>query len=251
MPRIEHTLFPSVDGDGSDLPVRGVTISDWQLGRVHLPPLDQVIFPDLDAPVVAEEADLAALKRQRERDQQHAAVLDEARKRGFAQGYAEGLEQGRAEGLEQARAAAQAERTELEAELRAVLGSLARAREELLVSVELDLAEIVLTLAGELGGGALEVEPARVVELARQGMNLLAESDTITLRAAAGPAALLRGAQAALVAETGAAALRVAEDPGLETTGCVVESELARVDLRVSQRLKAARDLLTKSRGEG
>ncbi len=252
MPQIRRTSFRSIDTAPSDTSRQPeLTIADWQLGSVEPPGLGPVIFGDIDRPSGVGE--LEHLEQQLE---QAAAVkaeetLTAARKKGFAQGYSEGLEEGKAEGAARGLAAAQEEVDELRESLRASVESLARAREELLASMELDLSEIVLNLAAELAAGALEVEPERIVELARSGMRLLAESDTVNLRAASGPAALLREAAESLEAGTGGAQISVSEDPGLEITGCVVESELARVDMRISQRLAAARDLLKRTRGEG
>jgi flagellar assembly protein FliH len=249
MIRVETNRFPAVDEVAT--PSGAVIVTEWEVGAVCLPSLDRAVFPDLDISAVPDVRDHADPERQLELDRRLAAVTSEARKHGLESGYAEGFAQGTAEGLRQGRATAESERAALVADLRAALTALAGARNELLVTLELDMAEVTLALAAELAGGAIDAEPGRVVELARQGVSLLAESDSIVLRAAPGPAALLREAQAALGEMTTTAAVRVVEDPDLETTGCVVESELARVDQRVSHRLKAARGLITKSRGEG
>lgn len=251
MPRIRQTSFLGIDAAPATDRERELTIVDWQLGAVQPPGLSRVLFDDLDQPSGEGER-----RRVEHRFEQESALrleqeLATARKKGFAQGYTEGLEEGKTEGASRGLAAAQGELEAHRTTVRETVESLSRAREELLTTLELDLSEIVLTLASELAAGAVEAEPERVVELARQGMSLLAESDTINLRAAPAPAALLREAVDKLKAGTAVTEISVSEDPGLEAAGCIVESELARIDLRVSQRLVAARDLLSRTRGEG
>lgn len=213
-----------------------------------------VIFPCLDGEQRDESESKSRrareLRLERELAEKAETVMAEAREQGREQGHAEGLSQGQVEGLEQGRAQAEEELKSLQESLNGIITSLTNARAELSAALELDIAEVVLALAGQLAGGAITVEPERIVELARQGLDLVAESDVITIKAAAGPASLLREEQEALSSSANVASLRIVEDPSLEPEGCTVESELGRVDLRVSQRLESARDLLNLVRNE-
>lgn len=246
LPEVRPLAFESIDSP-SPTPLPDPrsphpTPQPWTPEPAHPPATDEVLFPDLDRGNEDEGA-------QRERDELLAAELKGARERGWAQGHAEGFEQGRAEGLERGRVAAGEELEAQGEQLRAAVESLTRARQELLGALELDLAEVALGLAAELAGGALELEPERVIELARQGVRLLVEADAITLRAAPATTAPLREAIAELAAGASASSVTVVEDPELAPGGCLVESELGRVDLRVSERLAPARKLLEKVRG--
>jgi flagellar biosynthesis/type III secretory pathway protein FliH len=241
MPMILPFAFPNARDAGPGR-ARGPAAA-WPANALPLEPVSPLVFPRVDsagqrAPAEPSSGDRAALEEAVAKSA--AEAMAKARTAGFEQGRAEGSAVGRAE--------AKREIEELRATLRGAIEALARSRDDVLAAAELDLAEIVLTLAGDLAAGAVSAEPARVVELARQGMGLLSESDAISIRAAARPAALLREEQAALVKAVNLSSLRIIEDPSLAPEGCVVESSLGRVDLRVSQRLQAARELLCSAR---
>ena len=257
MSAVRQMTFPKVELSQEEAaPARREPHSPWQAKPLKVEGAgSNVLFPDLDGNKQAPQSLLRRhkameQKREKELEQKVAAIMAEAQVKGREAGYQEGLAQGHAEGLEKGREQAQAELEELANALESALATLVNARQELVASMEMDLVESTVDLAGSLAGGALEVEPERVVELARQGMALLAESDQISIRAIPLQAALIREAQNSLAASLNVTSLRVVEDPSLETEGCVVESDLGRVDMRVSQRLQAARELLRTVRNE-
>lgn len=244
MPVVLPLEFPSVQGGAAAR--AQATAAPWLLDERPAQPVTPLVFPRIgpaspQGPAEAAQVDRAAIEAAIARDA--AEAMKKARTAGFEQGRAEGLAAGRAE------AAREVEK--LRATLQGALGALERSRLDVVTSAEQDLAEIVLQLAGDLAAGALSVEPARVIELARQGMGLLSESDAISIRAAAPLASVLREEQGALAKAVNLSSLRIIEDAALAPEGCVVESTLGRVDLRVSQRLQAARDLLRSARDGG
>lgn len=233
--------FPRIEAPPQAEPAsQEASLASWVVGRVEAPRLAAAPFASLD------------LRPGNEPDAGKIARIEEAaRAEGLAAGKAEGLAAGKAEGLKKGRAEARAEVEAAKAALAAATESLVRARAQIAEGLELDMAEIALGLAAALAGGALAVEPARVAELARQAVSILAEADSITLRASEDVAPFLREASASLQAAGAGQTVTVAVDPALEAGGCVVESDLARVDLRVSQRIAEARELVASARGEG
>lgn len=256
MPSVTQALFERVDDpERAKKPAEEAhPLHVFRPRPLTLQSSSPMIFPSLDSGPQVESGVQRRKARELKREQELAAraeaTMAEARDRGREEGYAEGLSQGQAEGLEQGRAQAAEELKNLTEMLQTVLQSLTNARQELSTSLELDLSEMVLLLAGQLAAGAVTIDPERIVELARQGLNLVAESDVVTIRAATGPVALLREAHGALQTAANVESLRIVEDPTLEPDGCIVESEMGRVDMRVSQRLEAARDLLNSVRNE-
>lgn len=255
MARVVPMAFPVVEAQSPQKePSRPKPLLPWETRSVQLKSQSKPLFPDTNG---ARHDDRRQQRRQEIEAQQEqelaekvATAVAEGHEQGHEQGREQGHEQGYAEGLEQGQAAAQQEVDQLKATLRGAIEVLTSSREEMLSALETDLAELVLILASQLAGGAIDVEPARIVELARQGMHLLAESDSLTIRAASTTSALLREEQNGLSTALNTSSLRIVEDPTLEPEGCIVESELGRVDLRVSQRLQAARDLLSSVRNE-
>lgn len=254
MARVVPLAFPVVEDQQHHREKRPEPLLPWAVQSMQIESSTNQPFPDADGSRLEEQRrrQLRELEERREKEltDQAEAVMAAAQKEGKELGYAEGREQGYAEGLEAGHSEAPLEVEQLKETLRATLEALTQARETTFAAVETDLAEIVVTLAGQLAAGAIDVEPSRVIELARQGMNLLADSDAMTIRAAEAPAALLREEQQALATALNVSSLRIVEDPTLTPEGCVVESELGRVDLRISQRLQAARDLLASVRNE-
>ncbi len=255
MALIVKSAFPNLEELDREVPTRPDPLAVFSPTPIQLRGSDSGgLFPDLDGHRVDEGRHLRrqALEQRRadELAEKVARALEEARQQGLEEGRTAGFEEGRAEGVEQGHSDASKEAELLRAQLVAAVESLTRAREELTASLEIDQAEVALRLAGELAAGAIDVEPERIVELARQGTQMLAESDTIAIRAAVGPAVLLREAQASLAQAVNISSLRIVEDPSLDPNGCIVESDFGRVDLRVSQRLATARELLKSLRNE-
>jgi flagellar assembly protein FliH len=222
----------------------------WQAQPLSVPQARAAVFPDRDQRDVPEDQGVPQphrreLEQARAECQQQCEELRlEAQQQGHSEGFQAGKAEGRELGLAEGRAAAQAELDQVRTELQSALAALIEARQRMLLDLELDLSELVILLAGELAGGAVEAEPERVVELARQALALLTEGEVITLRAAPGPAAVLRQAEETLAATVAGASLRIIDDGSLSPEGCLVECELGRVDQQVQQRLKAARDLV-------
>lgn len=224
---------PGSSGQESDL-------ASWVVGKVEQPALRLVPFVDLDEP------------EQEGPDPSHIAAIEEqARAAGREAGFATGMAEGRKEGLAQGRAAAGSELEAARALLAEATGQLAAARQALAEVHEADMAEIALRLAGEVAGGAIAVEPERVAALAREAVSLLADADSITLRVGVELLPIMQEAVESLENLSGAASVVVVGDQTLDGGACIVESDLARVDLRVEQRLGSARELLASARGEG
>lgn len=136
------------------------------------------------------------------------------------------------------RAAADAGRSEGLAAAAVALADIAAARERRLAGLERELAEVALAVARRVVGRALALEPALVVELAREALAPVRARREVALRIHPGDAPLLRTELPALAALLERApGLVVREDPSLRRGDVVVETEAGRVDARVAAQL--------------
>jgi flagellar biosynthesis/type III secretory pathway protein FliH len=154
-------------------------------------------------------------------------ILAEAREQAqalFAQARAQGFEEGRTAG--QAAAAT---------ELVAKTTELARAR----AAAQADLARLAVRIAEKILARALALDPALVVDLCAAALAGLAGDRSIVLRVHPEDVALVEAARERLRGVGAAGELAVRSDPTIGRGGCVVESELGRVDGRLEAQLAA------------
>lgn len=166
-----------------------------------------------EADELLEQARSEAVRLVAEADRQAEAVLQAAR--------AEGFEAGRAEAA-------------------GLLAAAVLARDRALAGLEGGVVDLALEVARKLVGRQLEAAPQLAVELAaaalgrargaRAAVLRVAPTDLATLAEATGPLARLLG-------EGGG--LRLEADEAIEPGGCVVESDLGRVDARLETGLRA------------
>lgn len=154
-----------------------------------------------------------------------------------AQAHAEGEAAGRAEGLAQA----QAELAPVLASLAEAIQSLEAAREELAETLTRQAADVALALGEQLVAAALELEPQRVIDIARGALRRLADRHRVTILVNPSDLELMGDAVASLQSELGGIEhLDVQADRRVER-GAVVQTEYGEVDASIATQLAGAR----------
>lgn len=179
-------------------------------------------LPEVSGPVV----ELADARRREDNELRHAQQQAEAR------GYQAGMERAQAE--IRAQLGAIEERVQ---RLDAVLSLMARPLETLDAEVERELVELALAVGKQLARRELRAEPAQIIAIVREALAQLPlaarevrvhlhpeDAQTVRERLAAG---------------TGERAWSVVEDPTLTRGGCIVQSEMSRIDARMESRIAA------------
>jgi len=116
-------------------------------------------------------------------------------------------------------------------------------REQQFAEAESRLVELALLVARRVIARELSVDPGIVVGLVREGIAALGERDRLVVRVGT----FFRDTREELQQKLGGAKLRceVVVDPSLGRSGCVVETDLGRVDESVETRLSNLIDALT------
>ena len=168
-----------------------------------------------------------------------AAVVDAARREAEAlraqavqDGHAEGLRLGREE-------AAVALAPAIEA-LRAALGEVAAARDEIAASAETRAAELAVAIAEKILVGALDVQPARVVDVVRGALRGLLDSERIVVCVHPDDVELVRSAGPQLAE----AHVEIHGEQRVPRGGALVRTSVGEIDARVGAKLDAVRDLV-------
>lgn len=176
-------------------------------------------LPDFGGDRPMSVADLQALQQ---------AAYDEGLELGRKAGHDEGLRRG----TEDARRRAEP----LLRELRSVLAALAQPLEALDDEIEQALAGLAMAVARQLVRRELRVDPGQVVATVRQAVSALPSSQrTVHVRLHPEDRALVREA----LAVDGESGWKLIADPVVERGGCVVETEVSRVDATIESRLNA------------
>jgi flagellar assembly protein FliH len=157
-----------------------------------------------------------------------------------AQARAKGEAAGRAEGLAQARADIDAALAGLADAVR----SLERVREELIETLTRQAADIGLALGDQIVAAALEIEPERVIDIARGALRRLADRHRVTILVNPSDLELMGEAITSLQTELGGIEhLDVQADRRVER-GTVVQTEFGEVDASVATQLASARAIV-------
>jgi flagellar biosynthesis/type III secretory pathway protein FliH len=193
-------------------------------------------FDALEAPVpvaAVSGADLAAGVLQRAQDE--AATLR-------ATARSEGFEQGRAEAAEALAPALQA----LEAAAAAVHAERLAASERL----EAHAVDLALFLAEKVLGGALAVEPERVVEAVRGALRAVVERERVTVLVNPADLDLVRDAMDGLRATLGGIEhCEVQAERRVTRGGAILRTQDGDVDARVETKLQRAREVVESALG--
>jgi len=145
--------------------------------------------------------------------------------------------------LEAARIAADAERDGRDAgvalgrtELARILLDAGRARDGATAAAEREVQQLALVAAGRIVGETMAVAPDRIAAIVRDVLTRARRARLVEIRVHPDDAATLQRAPLEGV--------RVIGDPEITRGGCVVSSELGRIDARVEVQLAAMAELL-------
>jgi flagellar assembly protein FliH len=158
-----------------------------------------------------------------------------------AQARTQGEAEGRAAGLQAARAEVD---TALEA-MAAALAELERVREELMSELEHDAAELALRLSEQVLAGTIDVEPERVLDVARNALRRVTERRHIVLVVNPADLEVLSDSVATLKAELGGIeACDVQSDRRVGRGGVILRTDAGEIDARIESGLERARDVV-------
>lgn len=159
---------------------------------------------------------------------------DQGYKKGQLEGHAEGYQRGFAEGLNSGRDEALLRVQKLEQ----ILNTLSRPLAALDKSVEEELAALAIDIARQLVRRELRAAPGEIVAVVREAVGLLpVASAGVQVRLHPEDARLIR--EVLSLGPEDQPVWRIIEDQALTRGGCVVNSELSRIDATVEKRLGA------------
>jgi flagellar assembly protein FliH len=160
-------------------------------------------------------------------------VRTQARQAGEAEGRAEGL------------AAVRAEAEPALHALAAATQALEQARLTMAEALEAQAAELGLRIAEQIVAAELELEPERVIDIARGALRRLAERDRVTIIVNPIDLELLSGSIEQLRSELGGIShITVHAERRIDRGGAVVRTELGEIDATVTTQLERAREIV-------
>jgi len=192
-------------------------------------------FSQLDAPpTVGEIADaLAAVQRE----------ADQMRERARASGHAEGYAAGLAEAREQAGPALAA--------LRELGAQFAALREQVISELEQDSLAMAFELSEHIMAGAVQVQPERVLDVARHALRHISDRRQVTLVVNPDDLALLNDASVGLQSELGGIEhLAVQSDRRVGRGGAIARTDAGEIDAGLRVQLARARELVAEDLAE-
>ncbi len=158
-----------------------------------------------------------------------------------AQAWREGEAEGRAAGLAQARAEGQ----QAVAALAKALDGLQRARADLLAALEHDALELSISLTERILAGVLDVQPERVLDVARNALRRVTDRHRITLVVNPADLELVSNSVQALRAELGGIEhCDVQADRRVGRGGAVVRTDAGEIEATVQTGLDRAREII-------
>ena len=165
------------------------------------------------------------------------AIREQARAEGLALGRAEGAAAAREEALAQLAPAVQA--------LSAAAEALVHERAQLADRTEERAVELALELADKVVAGAIEAQPARVVDVVRGALRCLIERERLQVLVHPDDLALVRESMAGLASELGGIEhVEVQEERRVGRGGALVRPADAQVDASLKTKLERAREVV-------
>jgi flagellar assembly protein FliH len=173
--------------------------------------------------------------------QAYDEAFEHGRQQGYEKGHAEGLEAGQQAGYEAGLKQGYDENLQLlqaqAGELERLLHSLSKPFEEVDATVENELVALALAVAQHIIRREIKQDPSQIVAVIREAIQLLPVADQkITLSLHPDDAELVR---AALKLDDAMPAWRLIENPLLTRGGCLVETDVSRIDATLEHRIAA------------
>ncbi len=202
------------------------------------PPIAPFAFRQLDSPAHATSGGAADLL---------SAAWEEA-ERIRAQARLTGEAEGRAEGL----AAASAQVEPALAALAEAVNAYEQQQTRLVAALELEASQLALRIAEQIIAGALEIQPERVVDIARGALRRAAERQRVTLVVNPSDLEIMSGALERLRTELGGIEhLDVQADRRIDLGGAILRTQSGEIDTTVSTQLLRAREIVAAVMREG
>jgi flagellar assembly protein FliH len=195
------------------------------LGRI-----DTYAFEQLEAPPgdVHSETDLLASAWE-----QAEQIKEQARRIGEAEGHAAG------------HAAAQTEVQSALAALQAALAAIEQMKVELIAALEHDAAELALRISEQILAAAIEVQPERVVDVARNALRRVTDRRRVVLVVHPSDLETMGVAVPALKAELGGIEhCDVQADRRISAGGAILRTEAGEIDATIETGLERAREIV-------
>ncbi|WP_298231173.1 FliH/SctL family protein [uncultured Azohydromonas sp.] len=177
---------------------------------------------------------------------EHEVLLEAARAAALEEGVAQGRRQGYEDGLREGLSALEDFKRQHAGQLEAQVGMLLQSIDTQFQALEDTMAQAVAEAATRLARAVLRTElhnrPEAVAAVAQEAVAaMLAGSRQLRMLVHPEDEPLVRAGAGVLLESRGA---RVLASPAIARGGCVVESELGRVDARIEQRWAQAAQLL-------
>lgn len=203
------------------------------LSQPPLRPLRRATLPTLDE---IEQIQTSA------HEEGFAAGYQEGRQEGREQGYKKGQQEGHAEGYQsgygEGLTAARDELLSRAQYLDQILEYLRQPLERLDSTVEEELARLATEIARQLVRRELRTSPGEIVAVVREAVALLPIGNPeLELHLHPEDAQLIRDALS--MGQDGEPMWKMLEDPSISRGGCVVHTELSRIDATIEKRLGA------------
>jgi len=230
----------------------------WELPSVELPPESEPALAQVPVPAKAETRergprsaragsapptldDIEAIQSEAH-EEGFAAGYQEGRREGREQGYKKGQQEGHAEGYQRGYAeglAAGRDEVALRVQkLDQLLSYLHRPLENLDATIEEELTWLATEIARQLVRRELRTAPGEIVAVVREAVALLPSGSTsIQVRLHPDDARLIR--EVLSLGQGDEPIWRIIEDQTLSRGGCVVNTDLSRIDATIEKRLGA------------
>ncbi|GAB4333804.1 MAG: hypothetical protein Kow0099_05700 [Candidatus Abyssubacteria bacterium] len=159
--------------------------------------------------------------------------VEQIRQKAYEDGFAQGLEEARKRADEQAQAASQM--------LRSLVAEIKARETELLRMLTPRLANLATELAGKIIHKEIDKDSLIVLSQAQEAISKILEREKLVVRVNPADADVMKSHKTALMEMfDGIDKIEVIADPKIERGGCVVETNLVRVDAQPGAQLAAA-----------
>ena len=163
-------------------------------------------------------------------------IREDARRAGYTDGHAAGVAQAREE-IDSAVIA-----------LSTALGAFAALREELTTTLEHDAAELAFRLCEQVLAGTLDVQPERVIDVARNALRRVTDRRRVVLLVNPVDLEVITGAVEALKGELGGIEhCDVQSDRRIDRGGVILRTEAGEIDVSVEAQLERAREIVAET----
>jgi flagellar assembly protein FliH len=160
-------------------------------------------------------------------------IRETARQAGYADGRAAGFAEARAE-VDSAIAA-----------LSTALSAFAALREELTTALEHDAAELAFRLSEQVLAGALDVQPERVIDLARNALRRVTDRRRVVLLVNPVDLEVISGSVESLKGELGGIEhCDVQSDRRIDRGGVILRTEAGEIDVTINSQIENAREIV-------